>query len=170
MSEECTHDCSNCGAACSSRDAAPQHDAPNPNSSVKKVIGVVSGKGGVGKSMTSALLACAMARRGYHCGILDADITGPSIPKLFGIHGRAMAERAEKMVTVCQELVGYLEDIEGAAVIQREIASIAMEMKEIMPCVTGMPNHSPMGVLSTRGLKRPIMTATGSSHRVRFRR
>ena len=53
MSEECTHDCSNCGAACSSRDAAPQHDAPNPNSSVKKVIGVVSGKGGVGKSMTS---------------------------------------------------------------------------------------------------------------------
>ena len=90
MSEECTHDCSNCGAACSSRDAAPQHDAPNPNSSVKKVIGVVSGKGGVGKSMTSALLACAMARRGYHCGILDADITGPSIPKLFGIHGRAI--------------------------------------------------------------------------------
>ena len=92
MSEECTHDCSSCGAACSSRDAAPKHDAPNPNSSVKKVIGVVSGKGGVGKSMTSALLACAMARRGYHCGILDADITGPSIPKLFGIHGRAMAD------------------------------------------------------------------------------
>ena len=61
MSEECTHDCSSCGAACSSRNAAPQHDAPNPNSSVKKVIGVVSGKGGVGKSMTSALLACAMA-------------------------------------------------------------------------------------------------------------
>ena len=72
MSEECTHDCSTCGAACSSRTAAPEHDAPNPNSSVKKVIGVVSGKGGVGKSMTSALLACAMARRGYHCGILDA--------------------------------------------------------------------------------------------------
>ena len=90
MSEECTHDCSTCGAACSSRTAAPEHDAPNPNSSVKKVIGVVSGKGGVGKSMTSALLACAMARRGYHCGVLDADITGPSIPKAFGIHDRAM--------------------------------------------------------------------------------
>ena len=86
MSEECTHDCSTCGAACSSRTAAPEHDAPNPNSSVKKVIGVVSGKGGVGKSMTSALLACAMARRGYHCGILDADITGPSIPRAFGLH------------------------------------------------------------------------------------
>ena len=60
MSEECTHDCSTCSAACSSREAAPQHDAPNPNSSVKKVIGVVSGKGGVGKSMTSALLACGL--------------------------------------------------------------------------------------------------------------
>ena len=91
MSEECTHDCSSCGLDCASRQA-PQHEAPNPNSSVKKVIGVVSGKGGVGKSMTSALLACAMRRRGYHCGILDADITGPSIPKLFGIHGRAMAD------------------------------------------------------------------------------
>ena len=92
MSEECTHDCSNCSAACSSRDAAPQHDAPNPHSRVKKVIGVVSGKGGVGKSMTSALLACAMARRGYHCGILDADITGPSIPRLFGVKGPATGD------------------------------------------------------------------------------
>ena len=92
MSEECTHDCSSCGAACSSRNAAPQHDAPNPNSSVKKVIGVVSGKGGVGKSMTSALLACAMARRGYHCGVLDADITGPSIPRLFGVKGPATGD------------------------------------------------------------------------------
>ena len=92
MSEECTHDCSTCGAACSSRTAAPEHDAPNPNRSVKKVIGVVSGKGGVGKSMTSALLACAMARRGYHCGILDADITGPSIPKSFGVDSRLTAD------------------------------------------------------------------------------
>ena len=90
MSEECTHDCSNCSAACSSRDAAPQHDAPNPNSSVKKVIGVVSGKGGVGKSMTSAMMAVSMRRKGYKVGVLDADITGPSIPKLFGVHGPAM--------------------------------------------------------------------------------
>ena len=91
--ENCTHDCSTCGEACAhEHEAESMQDAPNPNSSVKKVIGVVSGKGGVGKSMTSALLACAMARRGYHCGILDADITGPSIPKLFGIHGRAMAD------------------------------------------------------------------------------
>ena len=70
----------------------PSTMPPTPTAASKNVIGVVSGKGGVGKSMTSALLACAMARRGYHCGILDADITGPSIPKLFGIHGRAMAD------------------------------------------------------------------------------
>ena len=63
MSQECTHDCSSCGADCPSRQQAPQHEAPNHNSSVKKVIGVVSGKGGVGKSMTSALLACAKIGR-----------------------------------------------------------------------------------------------------------
>ena len=103
MSEECTHDCSNCGAACSSRNAAPQHDAPNPNSSVKKVIGVVSGKGGVGKSMTSALLACAMARRGYHCGILDADITGPSIPQAFGLHEPAVGSDDGILPTVTKD-------------------------------------------------------------------
>ena len=90
---ECTHNCSTCGESCAER-ATPQslRKAPHPESRIGKVFGVVSGKGGVGKSMTSALLACAMARRGYHCGILDADITGPSIPKLFGIHGRAMAD------------------------------------------------------------------------------
>ena len=92
MSEECTHDCSSCGAACSSRNAAPQHDAPNPNSSVKKVIGVVSGKGGVGKSMTSAMLAVSMRRLGFKAGVLDADITGPSIPRLFGVKGPATGD------------------------------------------------------------------------------
>ncbi|OUQ43008.1 ATP-binding protein [Gemmiger sp. An120] len=59
---------------------------------MKKVIGIVSGKGGVGKSMTSAMLATLMRRRDYAVGVLDADVTGPSIPKLFGIHGRAMAD------------------------------------------------------------------------------
>ena len=100
MSEECTHDCSNCGAACSSRNAAPQHDAPNPNSSVKKVIGVVSGKGGVGKSMTSAMLAVSMRRLGYKAGVLDADITGPSIPRLFGVKGPATGD-GESINPVC---------------------------------------------------------------------
>ena len=90
---ECNHDCSNCSANCSSRTAAPQHEAPHKLSSIKKVIGVVSGKGGVGKSMTSAMLAVSMRRMGFNVGVLDADITGPSIPKLFGIHGRAMADQ-----------------------------------------------------------------------------
>lgn len=88
MSEACTHDCSNCHANCSSR--APQHEPPHAKSHIKKVIGVVSGKGGVGKSMTSAMMAVSMRRKGYKVGVLDADITGPSIPKLFGVHGPAM--------------------------------------------------------------------------------
>ena len=92
MSPECTHDCSSCSQNCSSRQPADLRKPANPHSSIKKVIGVVSGKGGVGKSMTSAMLAIALRRRGYQTGILDADITGPSIPRLLGIHGRAMAD------------------------------------------------------------------------------
>ena len=87
MSEQCTHDCSSCTANCESRQ--PQHEAPHPGSHINKVIGVVSGKGGVGKSMTSAMLAVSMRRMGYKTAVLDADITGPSIPKLFGVHGPA---------------------------------------------------------------------------------
>ena len=64
----------------------------NEKSSVKKVIGVVSGKGGVGKSLVTAMLAVNMANRGYHAAVLDADITGPSIPKAFGIQGRVEAD------------------------------------------------------------------------------
>ncbi|MGN0242811.1 MAG: P-loop NTPase [Lachnospiraceae bacterium] len=86
---ECTHDCSSCGASCSS---AQQQKAPddfseplNQYSKVKKVIGVVSGKGGVGKSFVTSYLSVLMARRGLQTAILDADITGPSIPKAFGI-------------------------------------------------------------------------------------
>ena len=94
MSQECNHDCSSCSANCSSRTSgAPAKEAPHAKSRISKVIGVVSGKGGVGKSMTSAMLAVAMRRKGYSVGILDGDITGPSIPKLFGIHGKAMADQ-----------------------------------------------------------------------------
>ncbi len=83
----CTHDCSTCGTDCPSR--APGKEPPHPKSHVKKVVAVVSGKGGVGKSMTCAMLAVAMRRAGHRVGILDADITGPSIPRLFGVHGPA---------------------------------------------------------------------------------
>ncbi len=87
---ECTHDCSSCGASCGERQETPDlRVAVNELSSVTKVIGVVSGKGGVGKSLVTASLACAMAKKGYKVGILDADITGPSIPQAFGVHKTA---------------------------------------------------------------------------------
>jgi Mrp family chromosome partitioning ATPase len=88
---ECTHDCSTCGESCAER-TSPQSFLKelNPNSSVKKVIAVVSGKGGVGKSLVTSLMASEMQRRGYNCAVLDADITGPSIPKSFGITSKAM--------------------------------------------------------------------------------
>lgn len=91
MSENCTHDCSSCGEECPSRQNPESFLAPmNKMSNVKKVIGVVSGKGGVGKSLVTSMLAVTMQRRGFKTAILDADITGPSIPKCFGIHKKAM--------------------------------------------------------------------------------
>ena len=91
MSEECTHDCSTCAANCASREKKNEDPkAGNPASSVKKVIAVVSGKGGVGKSMVTSLLACAQRKKGASVAIMDADITGPSIPKVFGVQERAM--------------------------------------------------------------------------------
>lgn len=92
MSENCTHNCSSCGENCPSRQQ-PQSflEAPHPKSSVKKVIGIVSGKGGVGKSLVTSSLASLFQRKGYHSAVLDADITGPSIPQAFGIHTRAKA-------------------------------------------------------------------------------
>ena len=91
MAEECTHDCSSCGSACASRQKPQSLLAPaNVGSRVKKVIGVVSGKGGVGKSLVTGLLACETARRGKIAGVLDADITGPSMPRILGIRDKAV--------------------------------------------------------------------------------
>lgn len=88
--QSCTHNCESCGENCASRQS-PQdfREAPHTMSKIKKVIGVASGKGGVGKSIVTSMLAVALNRRGYKTAILDADITGPSIPKAFGIHGKA---------------------------------------------------------------------------------
>ena len=86
---ECNHDCSSCSSNCSERKPESFLKELNPYSSVKKVIAVVSGKGGVGKSLVTSLLAAEMQRRGRSCAVLDADITGPSIPKSFGIHEHA---------------------------------------------------------------------------------
>ena len=89
MAEECNHNCSECSENCGSREPQSFLEEPNELSKVKKVIGIVSGKGGVGKSLVTSLLAVIMARRGYNTAILDADITGPSIPKAFGINNKA---------------------------------------------------------------------------------
>ena len=90
MSENCTHNCSSCSSNCASRKKESLLKEPHKNSSIKKVIGVVSGKGGVGKSLTTSLLASFAQKKGLSVGIMDADITGPSIPKMFGVKEHAM--------------------------------------------------------------------------------
>lgn len=91
---ECTHDCSTCSAACSEKDSKSLLVKPHEMSDIKKVIAVVSGKGGVGKSLVTALLAVAMQRRECSTGILDADITGPSVPRMFGIKDKATGDES----------------------------------------------------------------------------
>ena len=86
---ECTHDCSSCGESCAQRTQESFLKPLRPESRVGKVIAVVSGKGGVGKSLVTSLLASEMQRRGHACAVLDADITGPSIPRSFGISEHA---------------------------------------------------------------------------------
>lgn len=86
---DCSHDCSSCKENCTQRSLL---ETPHPRSKIKKVIGIVSGKGGVGKSLVTSLLAVAVADLGNKTAVLDADITGPSIPKAFGIHGGAKGD------------------------------------------------------------------------------
>ena len=91
----CNGNCSSCSSNCDSRKEAQDMRIPcGPFSNIGKVIGVVSGKGGVGKSLVTSLLASAMQRRGNACAVLDADITGPSIPRSFGIKERAKADES----------------------------------------------------------------------------
>lgn len=93
MSDSCNHDCSSCGESCSDRfDPQSLLAETNPYSEVKKVIGVVSGKGGVGKSLVTSLLATMAQRNGKQSAIIDADITGPSIPAVFGVHDKVYAD------------------------------------------------------------------------------
>lgn len=91
MVENCSHNCEGCTENCSERTKESFLEKPNEMSHIKKVIGVVSGKGGVGKSLVTSLLAVLSRRKGYKTAIMDADITGPSIPKAFGLHGHAEA-------------------------------------------------------------------------------
>lgn len=92
--ENCTHDCSTCSSNCSSRDPKSLLEKPNELSSIKKVIAIVSGKGGVGKSLVTSMMATLTNRKGFKTAILDADITGPSIPKAFGVKEKATGDGA----------------------------------------------------------------------------
>lgn len=91
VSEECTHDCSTCGESCSERKTNKEDllEQPHMMSNIDKVIGIVSGKGGVGKSLITSMLAVLLNRKGYKTAVLDADVTGPSIPKIFGLKEKA---------------------------------------------------------------------------------
>ena len=101
-SENCNYNCSSCGENCGSRteEQIDFRTPLNPASSVKKVIGIVSGKGGVGKSLVTSIMAVRMNRLGYRVGILDADITGPSIPKAFGVKDGVFATPDGLMIPV----------------------------------------------------------------------
>ncbi len=92
---DCNHDCSSCSQNCAERDPKSLLCEPNPLSHIKKVIAVVSGKGGVGKSLTTSLLAVNAIRDGKKVAIIDADVTGPSIPTIFGLHEMATASETE---------------------------------------------------------------------------
>ncbi len=91
MGKDCDQSCGTCGEECAERKEKPKDflEKPHELSNIKKVIGIVSGKGGVGKSLVTSMLAVTMKRRGYNTAILDADVTGPSIPKAFGIKEKA---------------------------------------------------------------------------------
>lgn len=91
---ECSHDCSSCGENCAERKPESLIEKPHELSKIKKVIGVVSGKGGVGKSLVTSMLAVAMQKKGNKTAILDADITGPSIPKVFGLRQKAQGNES----------------------------------------------------------------------------
>ena len=106
---DCTHDCSSCGESCGERQAPMDlRKQPHELSHIKKVIAVVSGKGGVGKSTVTCTLASAMAKRGKKVGVLDADITGPSVPKAFGIHKLAEGNELGLFATQTQGGIGIM--------------------------------------------------------------
>ena len=92
MSENCNHNCENCSENCAQRDPKSFLEAPNALSSIKKVVAIMSGKGGVGKSMVTGLMAVLAQKAGLKTAILDADITGPSIPKMFGVTEKATGD------------------------------------------------------------------------------
>lgn len=122
---DCNHDCSSCASNCAER-TEPESFLikPHPATHIKKIIGVVSGKGGVGKSLVTSLLAAGMQKKGYQAAVLDADVTGPSIPKVFGVTGEISADEDGMYPAVSQNgvkvmSVNLLLDNEAAPVVWR---------------------------------------------------
>ncbi len=136
MSTECTHDCANCSQHCgSSEDRKSLLATPNPGSRIGKIIGVASGKGGVGKSYVTTMLAVAMAKRGYRVAILDADATGPSIPKAFGLHtGIIEGNAAGSMIPATT--VGGIKVMSVNLLVQEEEAPVVWRGPVIAGVVT----------------------------------
>lgn len=132
---DCTHDCSSCKSNCSERKPSKADflKPMNKYSNIKKVIGVVSGKGGVGKSLVTCMLASKCAKAGLKVGILDADVTGPSVPKSFGINSRAMQDEECLLPTVAENGVKVmsinllLEDVNSPVVWRGPVISGVIE-------------------------------------------
>lgn len=107
MSHDCDHDCNHCASGCPERGAAERKQRER----IQRVVGVVSGKGGVGKSLVTSLLASEARRSGMRTGILDADITGPSIPKIFGLHEKVLSDGKNVYPAVTRGgIKGYLHE------------------------------------------------------------
>lgn len=131
---ECTHDCSSCKSDCGDRKEKPNFLKPmNSKSKIKKVIGIVSGKGGVGKSLVTCILASKCAKEGLKVGILDADVTGPSVPKSFGITEKAMQDEDSLIPRVTESGIKImsinllLEDVNSPVVWRGPVISGVVE-------------------------------------------
>lgn len=132
---ECTHDCSSCQSNCSERQQTRQDflKPMNKYSNIKKVVGVVSGKGGVGKSLVTCMLASTCAKAGMKVGVLDADVTGPSVPKSFGISDRAMQDEECLLPAVTEDGIKImsvnllLEDVNAPVVWRGPVISGLIE-------------------------------------------
>ena len=126
MSESCSGNCSNCGSDCASRQPESLLAPANAHSNVKKVIAVVSGKGGVGKSTVTSLLAVAMHKLGYKTAILDADITGPSIPQAFGLHSSAAGSDEGIFPVEPEETVFQTLPVDGVFIVTSPQSLVSM--------------------------------------------
>ena len=145
---ECNHNCEGCSSNCGERTAPPMMSI-NPN--IKNVIGIVSGKGGVGKSIVTSMLASSMRRANHTVSILDADITGPSIPKMFGIHEQVFSDGRYVQPAITKNGIRIISmnlclQNEGEPVVWRGpvIAGVVKQFwEEVVMCLLRCFSHCP---------------------------